>query len=66
MDAKAIAFQIFMENKWERVCLVTEVLDAVHKELLNGNITAVELEWVKVYYSLVSIYSWLVLWSQNH
>ena len=27
--------------------MVTEVLDAVHKELLNENITAVELEWVK-------------------
>ena len=41
--------------------MVTEVLDDVHKEVLNGNITAVELEWVNVYNSLVSIYSWLVL-----
>ena len=62
VDAKAVAFRIFMENKWERVgYMVTEVLDAVHKELLNENITAVELEWVKFI-----THSWLVLWSQNH
>lgn len=46
-DAKAIAFQIFTGAKWERVgYAVTEVLDALHQEILHEDI-AVELEWVK-------------------
>lgn len=48
VDAKAIAFQVLTENKWERVgYAVTDVLDALHQEILTKSIVAVELEWVK-------------------
>ena len=48
MDSKAIAFQVLIDDKWQRIgYMVKEVLDAVHKELSNDSLTAVELDWVK-------------------
>ena len=46
-DARAIAFECCLNNKWKRVrYMVTDVLSAVHEALHKKEIVLVELAWV--------------------
>ncbi len=48
VDAKAIAFELFVDDRWKRVgYMVTEVLDSVHQAINNNSIISTDLEWVK-------------------
>ena len=48
VDARAIAFQCKVKDKWERIgYVVQEVLEAVHDAMDNQKIVSVDFDWVK-------------------
>ena len=48
VDARAIAFQCKVKDKWERIgYIVWEVLEAVHDAMDNQKIVSVDFDWVK-------------------
>lgn len=47
-DAKANAFQCYVEGKWQRVgYVVREVLDEVHQAMNKKKVVDVRFAWVK-------------------
>ena len=47
-DAKAIAFQCFLDGKWQRIgYVVREVLEEVHEAMRRSTVTSVSFTWAK-------------------